>query len=166
MTQISDSSPRSDRYAICVPSGDHDGSNSNAGECVSRVRSVPSASIVHTSSWLSKTMRPERGVKAEGSPVLAERVAVEVGAESEPLGADPPEQATRSMSTAAESRRRVFIHCSYALGLRVGSSRVFTPPRRRLPPTAAFPALLRRDPGRRGSTVGQAAWPRREAAGV
>src|SRR5512132_1686759 len=142
MTQISDSSPRSDRYAICVPSGDHDGSNSNAGECVSRVRSVPSALIVHTSWWLSKTMRPERGVGAEGSPVGAERVAVEVGAEREPLGAEPPEQATRSMTTAgAESRRHVFIYSSYALGLRVGSSRVLTPPRRRLPPTATFPAL-------------------------
>src|SRR5712691_8398618 len=58
MTQISDSSPRSDRYAICVPSGDHDGSNSNAGECVSRVRFVPSALIVHTSSWLSNAIRP------------------------------------------------------------------------------------------------------------
>ena len=68
MTQISYSSPRSDRYAICVPSGDHDGSNSDAGECVSRVRSVPSALIVHTSSWLSKTMRPERDARAEGVP--------------------------------------------------------------------------------------------------
>jgi hypothetical protein len=41
MIQISDSSSRSDRYAICLLSGDHDGSNSDAGACVSRVRSVP-----------------------------------------------------------------------------------------------------------------------------
>jgi hypothetical protein len=59
MTQISDSPLRSDRNAMRVPSGDHDGSNSNPGECVSRVRSVPSASMVHTSSWLSNAIRPD-----------------------------------------------------------------------------------------------------------
>src|SRR2546422_9152317 len=106
MTQISDSSPRSDRYAICVPSGDHDGSNSNAGERVSRVRSVPSALIVHTSSWLSKTMRPERGARAECVPARAEGVAVDLGAGGEPRGAEPPEQATRSKSAAVAERRR------------------------------------------------------------
>src|SRR5881296_2637986 len=68
MTQIADSSPRSDRYAICVPSGDQEGSNSNAGECVSRVTSVPSALIVHTSSWLSNAIRPE---SEDRSPPLA-----------------------------------------------------------------------------------------------
>src|SRR5204863_6483243 len=110
MTQISDSSPRSDRYAICVPSGDHDGSNSNAGECVSRIRSVPSALIVHTSSWLSNAIRPERGVRAEGSS--AEGAALEVGAETEGLVAEPPEHARRSMSTAiAENPRRLFTYC-------------------------------------------------------
>src|SRR5512132_434930 len=117
MTQISDSSPRSDRYAICVPSGDHDGSNSNAGECVSRVRSVPSALIVHTSSWLSKTMRPERCSGAESELAGAEGVPVDIGVGGEPGGAEPPEQATRSMSTAgAGSRRRVFIPSSYPWG--------------------------------------------------
>src|SRR4249919_4185048 len=59
MTQISGSPLRSDRNAICVPSGDHDGSKSGPGECVSRVRSVPSALIVHTSSKLSNAIRPE-----------------------------------------------------------------------------------------------------------
>src|SRR6266540_2536796 len=59
MTQISGSPLRSDRYAICVASGDHAGSNSGPGECVSRVRSVPSALIVHTSSKLSNAIRPE-----------------------------------------------------------------------------------------------------------
>src|SRR6266498_2168122 len=109
MTQISDSSPRSDRYAICVPSGDHDGSNSNGGERVSRVRSVPSALIVHTSSWLSNAIRPERGVRAECVPAGVEGVAVVRGAGGEPRGAEPPEQATRSTSPAvAESGRRVF----------------------------------------------------------
>src|SRR6266550_2657291 len=104
MTQISDSSPRSDRYTISLPSGDHDGSNSDAGECVSWVRSVPSALIVHTSSWLSNAIRPERGVRAEGPP--AEGAAVDVGAETEGLVAEPPEQATRSMGTPiAESPR-------------------------------------------------------------
>src|SRR5262245_43171539 len=44
---------------MCVPSGDHDGSNSGHGERVSRVRSVPSAWMTHTSSWLSNTIRPE-----------------------------------------------------------------------------------------------------------
>src|SRR3989442_15391807 len=59
MTQISGSSLRSDRNAICVPSGDHEGSKSGPGECVSRVRSVPSALMVHTSSKLSNAIRPE-----------------------------------------------------------------------------------------------------------
>src|SRR5215211_3576186 len=108
MIQISDSSPRSDRYAICVPSGDHDGSNSNAGECVSRVRSVPFALMDQTSLWLSKTMRLERRVRAESLPAGVERVAAD-GAGGEPLDVEPPEQATRSTSTAvAESGRRVF----------------------------------------------------------
>src|SRR5512132_2184957 len=117
MTQISDSSPRSDRYAICMPSGDHDGSNSNAGECVSRGRSVPSALIVHTSSWLSNAIGPGRCVGAECVLAGAEGAPVDTGVGREPGGADPPEQATRSMSAAdAENRRRGFTHSSYALG--------------------------------------------------
>ena len=79
---------------------------------MSRVRSVPFALIVHTSSWLSNAIRPERCVRPEGSTVGAERVAVELGAERAPLGAEPPEQATRSISTAvAKSLRRAFTSC-------------------------------------------------------
>src|SRR6266536_229280 len=59
MTQISGSPLRSDRNAMRVPSGDHDGSKSGPGECVSRVRPVPSASMAHTSSKLSNAIRPD-----------------------------------------------------------------------------------------------------------
>jgi hypothetical protein len=53
-------------------------------------------------------MRPESGARARSLPAGAERVAVD-GAEGEPLGAESPEQATRSISTAvAESPTRVF----------------------------------------------------------
>jgi len=72
MSQISGSPPRSERNAICVPSGDHVASNSGQGERVRRVRFVPSALIDQTSSWLSKTMRPEREVSGARVPIGAE----------------------------------------------------------------------------------------------
>jgi len=84
MTQISDSPLRSDRNAIRVPSGDHDGSNSNPGECVSRVRSVPSASMVHTSSWLSNAIRPDS--ELDPPPLLGPDAAAVVTL----TGAPPP----------------------------------------------------------------------------
>jgi hypothetical protein len=79
MTQISGSPPRSERNAICVPSGDHVGSNSGQGERVRRVRSVPSALMDQTSSWLSKTMRPEREVTVD---------RVSIGIEGDALAGD------------------------------------------------------------------------------
>src|SRR5262245_16933926 len=51
-----------------VPSGDHEGSNSGHGEWVTRVRSVPSALIVHTSSKLSKAIRPVSEERTMGAP--------------------------------------------------------------------------------------------------
>ena len=59
MTQISGSPLRSERKAIVVPSGDHEGSNSGQGAWVMRVSAVPSALIVQTSSKVSNTIRPE-----------------------------------------------------------------------------------------------------------
>src|SRR5262249_11236801 len=59
MTQTSGCPWGSDRYAMKRPPSDNDGSNSGQGECVSRLRPVPSALIIHTSSWLSKAILPD-----------------------------------------------------------------------------------------------------------
>jgi hypothetical protein len=103
MTQISDSPFRSDRYAILVPSGDHEGSNSYQGACVMRVSPVPSALIVQTSSWLSNAIRPESPGSAREAGGDTEALALREGVKG--WWDDGPVHAARARASAIDEPR-------------------------------------------------------------
>src|SRR5215475_4226791 len=82
------------------PPGDNDGSNSGQGECVSRLRSVPSALMIHTSSWLSKAILPDsEESETDPPPVLGPEASGE-GATGGAFG--PPVHAPTTRTTAKE----------------------------------------------------------------
>src|SRR4029453_11649716 len=59
---------RESRYTILSPSGDHAASNSGPAFGVTRLRPVPSAFAVYTSSSEDRTRRPVREVASIGVP--------------------------------------------------------------------------------------------------
>src|SRR5262245_33644950 len=82
------------------PPGDNDGSNSGQGECVSRLRSVPSALMIHTSSWLSKAILPDSEESETGPPPVPGPEASGEGATGGAFG--PPVHAPTTRTTAKQ----------------------------------------------------------------
>jgi hypothetical protein len=74
------------------PSGDNVGSNSAQGERVSRVSPVPFAFTDQTSSWLSKTTRPDNELTSDGVHIGVDEgaLAVPEGLAAAPIEADGP----------------------------------------------------------------------------
>src|SRR6266571_738273 len=122
MSQISESPLRSERNAIVSPSGDHVASKSGQVEWARRVRPVPSAFMDQTSWRLSKTMRPERAVMGECTPLG--KFSPGVGVASGPRGADPLEHPPTTRTAATDVvRMRLHFMPFLRLGWPSGSRR-------------------------------------------